>query len=108
MAHPMSRGFRLKLPLLAFTIFVVWFLFPARDKQHAAPIDLPPYVGGSGSGKATDVESSPDHSSASHSAAAIAQADHSKNLEEQYHIEFDELEKYVKGHANLDTCSDME
>ena len=107
MAHTMSRGFRLKLPLLAFTIFVVWFLFPARDKQHAAPLDLPPYVGGS-SGKPTDVDSSPDHSSVGHSAAAIAQADPSKNLEEQYHIEFDELEKYVEVHVNLGTCSDME
>jgi hypothetical protein len=96
MAHTMSRGFRLKLPLLAFTIFVVWFLFPRRDRQHAAPLDLPPYVGGLG--KATDVESSPDHSSVGHSAAAIAQADRSKNLEEQYHIEFDELEKYVEVH----------
>jgi len=104
----MSRGFRLKLPLLAFTIFVVWFLFPARDKQHAAPLDLPLYVGGSGSGKATDVESSPDHSFVGHSAAAIAQADPSKNLEEQYHIEFDELEKYVEVHADVGTCSDME
>ena len=106
MAHSMSRGFRLKLPLLAFTIFVVWFLFPRPDKQHAAPLDLPPYV--AGLGKPTDVESSPDHSSVGHSAAAVAQADQSKNLEEQYHIEFDELEKYVEVYGNLGTCSDME
>jgi hypothetical protein len=56
-------------------------------------LDLPPYVGGFGNGKTTDLESSPDHSSVGHSAAAIAQADRDKNLQEQYHIEYNELGK---------------
>jgi hypothetical protein len=92
MARPMSRGLRYKVPIIAFSILVIWFLFP-RDNEKLAPLDLSTYVGGSGNGKNTEHELSPDHSSVTHSAATIAQSDPKKTLQEQYHIEYDALER---------------